>query len=32
MEIEELLVAIGVDTSQAAKINEVVVALATAAD
>lgn len=31
MEIEELLVAIGVDTSQAAKINEVVVALATAA-
>lgn len=31
MEIEELLVAIGVDTSQASKINEVVVALATAA-
>ncbi len=31
MEIEELLVAIGVDTSQASKINQVVVALATAA-
>ncbi|KJF76688.1 hypothetical protein UA45_17200 [Morganella morganii] len=31
MEIEELLVAIGIDTSQAAKIQEVVVALGAAA-